>query len=122
LRECFDILCMALPPIRYNTAIRQLAVSQLAKKCAANGSGLRRVQVPPAHWFPPPEGNRSRLFLSDEKLSLLEVSLRAAGWHRSSVAGGFERLFASAIITNGNAGEIRADSLGLSGTAASSER
>jgi len=29
------------------------------------------MQLPPANWFAPPDGNRSRLFLGDEKHSFL---------------------------------------------------
>jgi hypothetical protein len=30
-------------------------------------AGLRRLQIPLGNWFAPPDGNRSRLFLSNEK-------------------------------------------------------
>jgi hypothetical protein len=55
---------------------------RLAKRWAS------AVQLPPVNWLPPPDGNRSRLFLSNEKAHFSGISLRAAGRHQSSVAGG----------------------------------
>jgi hypothetical protein len=43
--------------------------------------------IPAARLFAPPDGNRSRLFLGDES-KFSGISLRTAGQHRSSVAGG----------------------------------
>jgi hypothetical protein len=37
------------------------------------------VQLPPANWFPPPDGNRSRLFLRNEEHRFLGISLRGVG-------------------------------------------
>jgi hypothetical protein len=48
------------------------------KKCAIKGTGLKRKKIPPGNWFPPPDGNRSRLFLSNEKHNFLGISQRAA--------------------------------------------
>ena len=31
------------------------------------GAGLQRMSLPPGNWGAPPEGNRSRLFLDNEK-------------------------------------------------------
>lgn len=42
------------------------------KPLDSSGSMLR-----PQTWFPPPDANRSRLFLGNEKHSFLGISLRA---------------------------------------------
>jgi hypothetical protein len=49
---------------------------RLAKECALKAVGLQRVRFPPGNWFAPPRGNRSLLFLSNEKHSFLGISLR----------------------------------------------
>jgi len=43
------------------------------KSCAAKGAGLQRVHVAPEN---PPDGNRSRMLLSNQKPSFLGISLR----------------------------------------------
>jgi hypothetical protein len=59
------------------------------------------VQLPPANWFAPPDGNRSRLFLSDKKHSFRDFP---AGSREgtSSLEGGFEcNLFSPTEIVRG---------------------
>ena len=48
------------------------------------------MQLPPGNWFAPPVGNRTRLFLSNEKHMFLGIFHAAAGRHRSSLGGGVD--------------------------------
>jgi len=51
-------------------------------------------ELPPANWFAPPGGNRSRLFLSNEK----QKGFRCGQHGRtSSFAGGERRLLLTAV-------------------------
>jgi hypothetical protein len=39
----------------------------IGDKCAMKAAGPPRMQLPPANWFAPPDGSRSRLLRSNEK-------------------------------------------------------
>jgi|HubBroStandDraft_4_1064222.scaffolds.fasta_scaffold08329_3 hypothetical protein len=41
-------------------------LSKLPKQCSEKNAGLQRVSLPPANWFAPPDGNRSRLLLGND--------------------------------------------------------
>ena len=60
----------------------------------------RRWTLPPANWFAPPDGNRSRLFLATKKHSFLGISLRAAtsGAAPVSLRGGERKHLLTTII------------------------
>jgi hypothetical protein len=53
------------------------------------GTGLQRMQLMPANWFPPPDGNRSRLLLRNEQPSQSGFPCGQQGG-TSSFAGGVE--------------------------------
>jgi hypothetical protein len=61
-------------------ARRGTAMAMVDETVRREGAGLQRVQLLLAgNWFAPPNDNRSRLFLSNEKHSFPGTSLRAAG-------------------------------------------
>ena len=71
------------------SALALLTTTEIIASITGDIMRRERLDSAPSKWFAPPDGNRSRLFLGNEKPSFLGISMRAAG-HRSSVAGGVE--------------------------------
>ena len=67
------------------------------------------MKSPPGDWFAPSDGNRTRLFLGNEKHSFLAISLRVEGRAQVRLPGGFELLTAvilSAMMVPGTRVDI----------------
>ena len=64
-----------------------VAIVRVAKVRSEKALGLQRLKLPPANWFPSPVGNRSRLFLSNEKHGFLGIFLREAERHQCICRG-----------------------------------
>jgi hypothetical protein len=64
---------------RCRTSLRNNSAAP--QRFSVKGTGLQRIKLPPANWFAPPDGNRSRMWCVSEtqKYNFLGISLRAAG-------------------------------------------